>query len=364
MYRFTFAFGIVALMFTPALRAEIGIDPQAPDDPSYFVSDNIRYHHIRYQQENDSIEVIGISGTDYDSIINIPPLIQIPGVEAGYPVSQIDMNAFKDCVRLREVGLPYTVSHINDLAFEGCTALEKVTVTGGETPQLLMIGNNVYSGCKALISIPDYPRLFHIGFGAFKNTGFKSFVMPENCTIVPDNAFEGCTSLESFKFSDICRQVGNNAFSGCTSLTDINLGDTKATYIGSSAFSGCTALTSVTIPSTMLTLGTSAFGGCEALRNVTSYAVTAPHAGTDVFPQTAYDNATLSYPEGATGYDNQYTAWHLFDHSIVSSIGDVTVEIASEPVYCTIEGLRVSRPREGSVYVRVIGSHVDKVIVR
>ena len=46
MYRFTFAFGIVALMFTPALRAEIGIDPQAPDDPSYFVSDNIRYHHI------------------------------------------------------------------------------------------------------------------------------------------------------------------------------------------------------------------------------------------------------------------------------------------------------------------------------
>jgi hypothetical protein len=78
-----------------------------------------------------------------------------------------------------------------------------------------------------------------------KNASPLTHLEISSCDTIPDNAFEGCTSLQKFVGENVT-SVGASAFSGCTNLTTVEL--SELTSLGASAFSGCTKLTVLFMP--------------------------------------------------------------------------------------------------------------------
>ena len=134
----------------------------------------------------------------------------------------------------------------------------------------------------------------------------KEIVIGNNVSSIPDNTFEGCTSLTSVTIPDSVTSIGDYAFYNCTSLDDvyytsdiaswlnIGFGNSSAnplsrganlylngelatdivipdsvTSIGSSAFYNCDSLASVTIPDSVTSIGDYAFYSCTSLTSVT-----------------------------------------------------------------------------------------------
>lgn len=64
----------------------------------------------------------------------------------------------------------------------------------------------------------------------------KMVVLPMYITEIPDNAFEGCTSLETVIAYGVT-EIGDNAFAGCTSLKKFYV-DNAITFLGNNAFEG------------------------------------------------------------------------------------------------------------------------------
>ena len=80
--------------------------------------------------------------------------------------------------------------------------------------------NGVYFGSKSnpyqmLVSISDKT--------------ITSFEIHDNCLVIMDNAFDGCTLLESIVIPDTVTKIGAGAFSGCIALTEMTL-----PYVGES----------------------------------------------------------------------------------------------------------------------------------
>ncbi len=66
------------------------------------------------------------------------------------------------------------------------------------------------------------------------NTKLEGVLLPKYVTAIPDNAFEGCTSLKVVKGYGLS-EIGNNAFKGCTSLGVFRV-DEYITSLGYNAF--------------------------------------------------------------------------------------------------------------------------------
>ena len=142
-----------------------------------------------------------------------------------------------------------------------------------------------------------------LGSTAAKSAAFKSsttlkeltLILDYNGTLLPDQAFLGCTSLEKLDFvhapqsgssdgispvSDISPRmqetpefipyslhIPDEAFSGCTSLKNISLPQTKV-YIHPRAFADCTSLESFTLTQAIHGIADDAFDGCTSIETV------------------------------------------------------------------------------------------------
>ena len=86
-------------------------------------------------------------------------------------------------------------------------------------------------------------------------------------TILPDGAFDSCSSLRRVTISDSVISIGSSAFSGCNSLTDVIIPD-SVTAIGNSAFYGCNSLTSIIIPDSVTFIDSGVFNKCSNLISI------------------------------------------------------------------------------------------------
>ena len=110
-------------------------------------------------------------------------------------VTQMESNAFENCVGLTSVTLSSNMKRISLAAFKNCTGLKSV-----------VIPKNVNS----------------IGYVAFLNcTGLTRVTIPDGVDDIDMAAFEGCSSLESVTIPSGVRKLGISVFSGCTGLKSI-----------------------------------------------------------------------------------------------------------------------------------------------
>lgn len=99
-------------------------------------------------------------------------------------------------------------------------------------------GDGTYSAIKIRgIADNSYDENGNLVSGVFAgNTNIEKIILPVYVTEIPDNAFEGCTSLETV-FAAGVTKIGKNAFKGCSELATFTL-DEYVTSLGDNAFEG------------------------------------------------------------------------------------------------------------------------------
>ncbi len=143
--------------------------------------------------------------------------IVIPDMIEGYPVVEIESNAFENCTTLVSVEIPETVSEIGSCAFLGCSSIKSMTLPDSVTE----IQYNTFTGCSSLEEIELPESLERISWLAFSNcSSLENIVIPENVNIIDFGAFQNCSSLRNIIImnGDSPLQIQNSAFYGCDNI--------------------------------------------------------------------------------------------------------------------------------------------------
>ena len=87
-------------------------------------------------------------------------------------------------------------------------------------------------------------------------------------TVINDEWFKDCTTLQSMKLPDTVTEIGARAFSGCSSLEQVVLSQ-NLMKIGEEAFYECTSLATLDLPESLTTIEFEAFCWMTSLTNLT-----------------------------------------------------------------------------------------------
>ena len=150
--------------------------------------------------------------------------------------------------------IPKTARNIQSSALDLCTELERFECEEGSVYYTAADGvlyANTDQG-KSLVMAPK------------KLAG--KFVVPDDVTIVRQNAFNSCTLLTEVQLPASLTKIDGATFRFCSSLAKINIPE-SVTYIGQRSFEGCSSLPEVfTIPKSVKYIGEYAFNGCTSLK--------------------------------------------------------------------------------------------------
>ncbi len=192
-------------------------------------------------------------------------------------LTQIFFAAFYKCTSLKSIEIPSSVTEIRMDAFRYCTSLKSVTL-----PANVQLGGVTFANCSSLesIVIPNGVKRIQEFSGC---TSLKSITIPASVTIIDQNAFKNCKSLEKVNYLGTIDQWAQIDFRSDDSnplywgagllyiddklVTEVKL--TTATAINSYAFRDCNSLTSVEIPASVTSIGAKAFYRCSSLTSVT-----------------------------------------------------------------------------------------------
>lgn len=258
----------------------------------------------------------------------------------------IRMNAFQDCIQLREVTLPTMLETIEDGAFAGCTALEVIEIPNS----VAEIGEAVFEPSTALCGsaeslAPGYAAACGLRYAASPealtadgnsrndagddfqyeirsdSVVITSYIGDDYEVVVPaeidgypvrvigTNAFSSRYEVERVILPEGLIELERTAFRKCPSLMYIELPSTLK-YIRDNAFYQCENLSEITIPAGVESLGDRAFTGCTQLRHVTIYAQLQ-----SMRTYTFYDchpTLTIYAPEGSVAARHARTRGYRF----------------------------------------------------
>lgn len=210
----------------------------------------------------------------------------IPETIDGYPVTEIESYAFKDCVRLKRVSIPDTVKKIGEFAFKDCVNLMDLEIPDTvekigwgaaqgtpwleqQTTDFVIAGKGIllsYLGQDADVQVPD--GVTAIGGYAFSACdSVEQVELPETLTSIDAFAFDQCRNLRRLEIPDSVTYIGEYAFHWCISLEAVSLPD-SVTEVGNHAFAYCKVLQSVQLLSGLKQLTNMVFSGCTALSAV------------------------------------------------------------------------------------------------
>ena len=211
---------------------------------------------VVYALNNDNVSYSVISvGKDFSGgVLTIPSeladggkVTQLGSTDQGITNTYA---LFKDNTDITDVIIPASVTTIGRDVFKGCSNLQTVTFLGADddTSQLSIIYNNAFNNCTSL----------------------QSITMPSSVTTIREGAFYGCTGLKNVALNSGLQKINGNAFYNCKSLTEITIPNT-VTEISGGAFWQCTALKSITFEQgiNLTALSDRLFYMCKALESIT-----------------------------------------------------------------------------------------------
>ena len=213
-------------------------------------------------------------------------------------VTIINEETFGHCTSLKSIYIPKSVTSIESWVFLNCRALRSIHIPESVT----IIEAAAFQSCSSLTSIRIPKGVTSIDTNAFREcTSLKSIYLPKGITTIKPYAFYKCSSLTSINIPNSVTLIDKGAFESCTSLTSIYL-PKGITTINRSSFYSCSSLKSIDIPEKVTSIGDSAFEGCSSLTSISSFNLTTPTLGGNIFLNLP-TNGTLHIKPGATGYD-------------------------------------------------------------
>lgn len=165
-----------------------------------------------------------------------------------YTVMDDEMHNFED---YSYQSAAYNDNQSGVITFEVPYSVEEYVLSKvGETDGLEVNSAGIitgYSGSETTVIIPEYRvvdnldgtkkvlKIIGISSTAFAgNTAITGIQLSDFITEIPDNAFEGCTSLESIDMSCV-QSIGKEAFKDCTSINYVFLNE-DVVSLGDNAF--------------------------------------------------------------------------------------------------------------------------------
>ena len=95
--------------------------------------------------------------------------------------------------------------------------------------------------------------------------------MSDALSVIPNNAFQGCTSLSgNLVIPNSVKEIGKSAFGRCSGFNGTLMLSNKLETIGNEAFIYCSGFTgSLILPNSLTTIGKNAFQGCGGFTDLT-----------------------------------------------------------------------------------------------
>ncbi|MDE6719290.1 MAG: leucine-rich repeat domain-containing protein [Treponemataceae bacterium] len=279
---------LAAMVLTTAAFAE--------DFPSYLIMHDTKVFGYKDGMPAELVIPEGVTEIDEDAFedcltlvsVTIPDTVvrigecafygceNLKSVTIGKGVKSIGEGAFGDCTSLTSVTIPSSVTYIGECVFEECTSLKEIQFKGtmaqwkelDEYAKIPIPFIHCSDGNIGVKDVPVYLKMYGTVVTGCNDKVPANLVIPDGVTEIWECAFEKCTSLASVGIPGSVTKIGERAFEDCVSLASVVILE-GVKEIGHEAFRGCTSLESVEIPKSVKEIGRSAFFGCKNIAVVT-----------------------------------------------------------------------------------------------
>lgn len=236
-----------------------------------------------------SVESIGFGAFSYSNIseISLPDNLK-----------SIGAAAFRDS-NIKEIIIPESVKDIETTIFANCRKLQKVQIL---TKQIDGIPDNTFDGCSSLKEVNLPSSVKYLGKSAFYDTqSLEQLDIPSSCTEIGSNCFY-YSGLTYIKIPDGVTELKGEMFANCNNLETVDLPQTLSNF-DKKAFYGCSKLKVINIPNGITEISSQCFSYCISLAEVI-FPNTLKCINTDAFSNCS-SLKRICIPEGTTLVDSQ-----------------------------------------------------------
>lgn len=236
-----------------------------------------------------SVESIGFGAFSYSNIseISLPDNLK-----------SIGAAAFRDS-DIKEIIIPESVKDIETTIFANCRKLQKVQIL---TKQIDGIPDNTFDGCSSLKEVNLPSSVKYLGKSAFYDTqSLEQLDIPSSCTEIGSNCFY-YSGLTYIKIPDGVTELKGEMFANCNNLETVDLPQTLSNF-DKKAFYGCSKLKVINIPNGITEISSQCFSYCISLAEVI-FLNTLKCINTDAFSNCS-SLKRICIPEGTTLVDSQ-----------------------------------------------------------
>ena len=193
--------------------------------------------------------------TSVEGISEINNEVVIPSRVNDINVIEIGDKVFADNLFIKKLVIPESVKSLGNKMCYGAKNLEEVVLPNNIT----VIPDYAFENCSSLTNINIPTSLVQIRANAFSQTALKEFIAPESLKEIWLYAFKDAKELRNVELKNVT-EIGDMVFENCEKLESIVIPETLE-EIGASVFGGCSSLQDIDLPNKPLTLDHNTFYG-------------------------------------------------------------------------------------------------------
>lgn len=193
--------------------------------------------------------------TSVEGISEINNEVVIPSRVNDIDVIEIGDNVFADNLFIKKLVIPESVKSLGNKMCYGAKNLEEVVLPNNIT----VIPDYAFENCSSLTNINIPTSLVQIRANAFSQTALKEFIAPESLKEIWLYAFKDAKELTNVELKNVT-EIGDMVFENCEKLESIVIPETLE-EIGASVFGGCSSLQDIDLPNKPLALDRNTFYG-------------------------------------------------------------------------------------------------------